>query len=253
MNPQILEKEAYRFRTVILGISSDDCIPVNHILQKLDVLTVFKKLSSGFSGMAIKVQANQEKKFILVNSSHARGKQNFTICHELYHLYIQKDFSSQICFTGRFDKSAGEEYNADVFASYLILPESGMLSHIPNEEIGKNKITIKTILKIEQYFSCSRAALLYRLKNLNIIDSRVYDQFGSNVMKSALQHGYGLELYQAGNHDLVIGDYGTIAKELYDNGKISESHYFSLLLELGMNTDQIENILNGEETSDNIN
>jgi hypothetical protein len=38
-----------------------------------------------------------------------------------------------------------------------------------------------------------------------------------------------------------------MAKILFDEGKISESHYFSLLLDLGMNVEEIENLNHDEE------
>jgi hypothetical protein len=37
----------------------------------------------------------------------------------------------------------------------------------------------------------------------------------------------------------VIGDYGIVAKELFDKEKISQSHYYSLLADLGIDITQI--------------
>jgi len=128
----------------------------------------------------------------------------------------------------------------------LLLPESGLKVLIPDNELGKNKILLKTILKIEQYFSCSRTALLYRLKQLNIIDSSIYDLYKDNVKRSALEFGYSIDLYESGNHNQVVGDYGSIARDLFEKEIISESNYFSLLLDLGMNVEEIEKIGNEE-------
>lgn len=246
MNHLVLEKKANDFRNV-LGIGGASCIQLNSLLYKLNVLTVFKPLSSGFSGMAVKVANGDDvKRFILINSAHPKGKQNFTICHELYHLYIQENFTTAICTTGVFDRKGGEEYNADVFASYLLLPENGIMSLIPDRELGSDRISLTTILKIEQYFGSSRAALLYRLKHLKIIDSEYYDLYSKNVKRGAVELGYTTDLYEEGNHNQVIGDYGSVARELYEKEKISESHYYSLLLDLGMNVEEIEKLNNGE-------
>ena len=43
------------------------------------------------------------------------------------------------------------------------MPDDGIISLIPDSELKKDKIVLSTILKVEQYFSCSRRALLYRL------------------------------------------------------------------------------------------
>jgi hypothetical protein len=62
-----------------------------------------------------------------------------------------------------------------------------------------------------------------------------------------LQAHHNLQLYEKGNENLVIGNYGELANELYQKNKISESHFFSLLMDLGMNEEELENLSNGEE------
>lgn len=247
MNNIVLEKEATKFRT-INGIGSDDPIKFASLLKKLNIITVYRPLSSGFSGMAIKLEDNDIiNRLILVNNTQTLGKQHFTIAHELYHLFVQRNFDYMTCNTGNFDKKSGEEFNADVFASILLLPENGVKSLIPDNETTKDRISLQTILKIEQYYSCSRSALLYRLKELEIITSKSYDKYCINVKKGAILNGYSLQLYEKGNENLVIGNYGELANELYQKNKISESHFFSLLMDLGMNEEELENLSNGEE------
>jgi hypothetical protein len=46
---------------------------------------------------------------------------------------------------------------------------------------------------------------------------------------------------------LFVGNYGEIANELYDKGKISETHYYRLLKDLGMNEIELQKLINGEE------
>ena len=247
MNNIVLEKEATKFRT-INGIGSDDPIKFASLLKKLNIITVYRPLSSGFSGMAIKLEDNDIiNRLILVNNTQTLGKQHFTIAHELYHLFVQRNFDYMTCNTGNFDKKSGEEFNADVFASILLLPENGVKSLIPDNETTKDRISLQTILKIEHYYSCSRSALLYRLKELEIITSKSYDKYCINVKKGAILIGYSLQLYEKGNENLVIGNYGELANELYQKNKISESHFFSLLMDLGMNEEELENLSNGEE------
>ena len=244
MNNLVIEKKAAGFRNQC-GLGGNDPIQIRSLLTKLNVITVFKPMGENFGGMAIKVNNDVDaKRFILVNSSRTIGNQNFTIAHECYHLFIQQEFSFSVSPTGLFENKSGEELNADLFASIFLLPETGINSLIPDDELGKNKLTLKTILKIEQYFATSRLALLYRLKQLGMIDKAHLEGFKQNIKRGALEYGYSTDLYEPGNNNLVLGDYGTIARELFDQGKISESHYFSLLIELGMNIDQIEELQN---------
>lgn len=243
MNDLLLEKEASKFRTAN-GLNNNEPIRLKSLLQKANAITVFSPLTDNFSGMAIKtVQATETHRFILINSNVSLGKQHFTICHELYHLYIQAEFSSQFCIAGRFDKKADKnEYYADVFASYLLLPTEGILENIPNEEIAQKKVSLKTVLFIENLYSTSRRALLYRLKKLNLIDTNAYETFALNVKKGAVENGYSTALYEAGNSNLVIGDYGSVAKGLFDQEKISQSHYYTLLTDLGIDTGKLNEI-----------
>jgi Zn-dependent peptidase ImmA (M78 family) len=237
----ILEKKAAELRR-IAGYNQNDCIRFKSLLLKLNVLTVFKPLETNFSGMAVKIGSGEEPaRFILVNSSQSLGKQHFTISHELYHLFVQEVFTSQVCKAGLYNKNSDkEEINADIFASYFLLPETGVKDLIPDNELRKKKISLSTLLKLEHYFSCSRSALLYRLKQLNIIDGTYYDTFKSDVKKGAALHGYDLSLYERGNDNDFIGDYGSLAKKLYDEEKISETHYFSLLSDLGIKIEEID-------------
>lgn len=244
----LLEKAAVQFRSEH-GISTKDAIRLKSLLQKLNTITIFKPLVHDFSGMALKT-GNHENvyRFMLVNSGQSTGKQHFTICHELYHLYIQKNFVSRICKTGLFDKKQDrEEYNADVFASFLLLPTDGLIELIPDKELHEKQISLSTIVYLEQFFSCSRRALLYRLKRMKLITDAIYDLYTPNVKRSALEYGYNTSLYEPGNDGVIIGDYGTSAKKLFDKDLISQSHYFSLLADLGINISAIENDPDGEE------
>lgn len=246
MSQAIIEKKAIEFRQRC-GLDDQSPIVAESLLYRLGVIAVFKPLGDGFSGMCVKVTSPKTERFVLINSSMFTGKQNFTLCHELYHLFVQKSFTSMICSTGRFDRKTGEEYNADLFAAYILMPETGIKSMIPVEEYSKNKITLSTVLKIEQYFGCSRTALLYRLKQLAFIDGVRYEELKWGVKRGAIEHGYNTYLYEPGNHNKIIGDYGTIARKLFQEDVISESHYYQLLLDLGINIDQLERFPNVEE------
>lgn len=225
-----IQQKAIKFRRDN-GFSNTEPIRLKSLLLKCNVLTVFRKLSGDFSGMAIKVG---DDRFMMVNQEHNLGKQHFTIAHELYHLFIQENFMSQSCKTGRFDKRDIEEYKADMFAAYFLLPHDGLTLGIPSNELSnRDAIRLQTILKLEQYYSVSRRAVLQRLKNLGIITSLSYDRYTVDVRRSAAAYGYELDLYKPGNENLVIGDYGVKAHQLFEDEKISESHYLELMRTIG--------------------
>ena len=76
------------------------------------------------------------------------------------------------------------------------------------------------------------------------ISSDFYETYIHSVKITAKLHGYPTGLYEPGNNGLVIGDYGSIAKSLFDDGTISESHYFSLMRDIGVD------IYNGRDNGD---
>lgn len=234
LDDEDLQIKARQLRT-LNNLNESEPVRLKSILQKNRIISVFLPLSDRFSGMAIKTNnTNNPKRLILINSHHSLGRQHFTICHEFYHLYFQDDFSYLLDTTCKFDKSDAQEFNADMFASYFLIPETGLIEMIPKEERGLNKISLETILAIEQYYSCSRTALLHRLKQSKRISSSLFDQYKLHVKRSALEYGYDISLYNPGNEGLVIGDYGLKAMNLFETGKISQSNYLSLLKDIGI-------------------
>lgn len=236
-----LELSAQDFRQKN-GLSFTEPLKLKSLLQKTNVLTIYKPLSPKFSGMSIKIELPEKTyRFMLINSEHPVGKQHFTICHELYHLYYQKDFKAAISCTGLFDKKGNpEEYNADIFASYLLLPESGIWEMIPEDERAKNKIKIGTVLTIEQYYGSSHTALLFRLLNMNLIDLKHKDELAVGIMANARKFGYSTTLYEKDNENEVIGDYGMLAYKAWEDGIVSESAFFSLLQDLGVDISKFD-------------
>lgn len=236
----IAEKQASKFRSEN-GLDVDEPLTLDRLLMRLGVLTVFRPISTHFSGMAIKT--SDADRYILVNSSHPRGKQHFTICHELYHLYVQQDFNYKVCDTGNFNAQGDEyEYFADLFAANLLMPESAIKEFVPQEEMFDDQIKLETVLRLEHYLGSSRIALLYRLKTLGFISNDTINKYKRNVKKSARLHGKSTSLYEPDHRKDHIGDYGDLARSLFESNKISEGHYSGLLTDLGIDLSKEEDL-----------
>lgn len=221
-----IENLAKKFRSDN-GLSLTEPISLKSLLRKLNILTIFRPLSSSFYGMSLK--ANGGKCFILINSENAKGRQHFSIAHELFHLFYDEDPVPHICDDHKGVRSNSEK-NADRFAASLLMPQEGLISMLSQSELKTKQIPISTILRIGQYFSVSHQALLYRLKGLLLISSSDFDELSRiNVKEAATQHGYDTSLYNSGNKGLVLGDFGTKARALYEMDRISEGHYLELL------------------------
>lgn len=227
---QNLENAALQLR-VKFGLNESEAVHTKTILRKENIITMYKPLSDNAFGLSLKCA---DFRFMLINSNNTRGRQHFTIAHELYHLYIEQHPKPHICNGA---KSREEQY-ADVFASAFLMPRSGVLSIIPSSEIISAKISLATVIKLEQYFSVSRSAILIRLRQMNVITEKYYKQLCEiAVQQSAKEYGYDLSLYERGNENLVIGDFGVLARQLFDEERISEGNYRELLNQISNEKD----------------
>lgn len=215
---------AVRFRNM-LHLPQDVPFPVKSALEQLGILTVFRPLSDSSYGMSIKMK--DESRFMLVSSNSTIGRQHFTIGHELYHLYYDENPQPHMCGA---DGKAPAEQSADMFASNLLLPRVGLLAMLPEDFPTSKKLDLATVVKMEQKFQVSRQALLYRLKRLGIISEDVLQSFLLAPTRDAAQRrGYDVALYENGNEGLIIGDYSSLATDLFEKGRISEGHYNELV------------------------
>lgn len=215
---------AVRFRN-ILHLPQDVPFPVKSALEQLGILTVFRPLSDSSYGMSIKMK--DESRFMLVSSNSTIGRQHFTIGHELFHLYYDENPQPHMCGA---DGKAPAEQSADMFASNLLLPRVGLLAMLPEDFPTSKKLDLATVVKMEQKFQVSRQALLYRLKRLGIIGEDVLQSLLLAPTRDAAQRrGYDVALYENGNEGLIIGDYSSLATDLFEKGRISEGHYNELV------------------------
>lgn len=225
----LIDRQVSEFRQSV-GLSDAQAVNLKSLLLKLNILTIYRPLSNDFSGMSLK-SPNGER-FMLINSNQPKGRQHFTIAHELYHLYIEESPTPHNCGMGR-GKSESEQC-ADAFALMFLMPYNAILQMIPAEEL-KGMVSLATVIRMEHYFSVSRQAILNRLCDTRFITRKERNALQVYpAMKSAREYGYDTSLYLPGNENLVIGNFGEKARKLYDQGKISEGHYRELLNKIGV-------------------
>lgn len=213
-----------------LGISITEPITTKNLIRQLGILTMYKPMSKMSYGMAL-LSSDKKYKFILINSNNSKGRQHFTIGHEIFHLYYDKNPLPHIC-TQQGEKSITER-NADKFASSLLMSKESIVANVPQKEI-QGHISMATILKLQHLLSVSYQALLYRLKNLHFIsENELQKLLPLPITTIAREYGYNSNLYRGGNENLIIGDFGEKAKKLFDTEKISEGHYIGLLSKIG--------------------
>lgn len=206
------------------GLSATEAVSMKSVVRLCNILTVYLPMSDNAYGMSLK--SPQNDMFILVNSKNARGRQHFTIAHEIFHLFYDEAPKPHLCCK---DGKSPVERTADQFAAALLMPKEGVLKMLPADVAAGDPVSIPTALKIGQYFGTSHTATLIRLEQLGIIKkSEMQNLLRIPVIESAKKYGFDTSLYEGGNENLIIGDYGEKARKLLDDEIISEGHFDEL-------------------------
>lgn len=212
------------------GLNLTEPVHTKTLLRKLGVMVMYRPLSDRACGLSMR-SVDGRMKFMLINSNNSRGRQHFTICHELFHLYYDENPKPHVCGIPGMERDASE-INANAFASTLLLPYEGVLSSIPAEEILNRSISMATILRLEQLYGVSHQSLCYCLRRMKLIteeELQVHLEESMQIQDIAAAYGYDTSLYLGGNENVTIGDFGEKARKLFDMERISEGHYVELL------------------------
>ena len=208
-----------------LNLDKDGYIDIEKVLSiHNDFTLMYREMSENISGMSVKDGNN---KIIVVNSSLSKGRQRFTIAHELCHLlYHEGD-----CFVCSKNKVKEDmEKEADLFASYFLAPMKSFNS-LFLEYFNKYGSKFLSTIILENIFGISHLATLLRLKEENLITLNEYEEYKEEKpSKHAIFLGYDIDLYLPTNVNKVVGKYIKLAIELNEKELISQGKYEELLL-----------------------
>ncbi|MDL2246832.1 ImmA/IrrE family metallo-endopeptidase [Methanobrevibacter sp. OttesenSCG-928-K11] len=198
------------------------------VTDKINNLTIlFHPIDNKISGCCCKYDGEL---LILINSNHSKGRQNFTLAHELYHLKYENNNEWLICSDHDYNDSEKEANN---FASSLLMP-IGALSSYKNINGIKNW-NLENIIKCEQFFQMSHSSMLYRLKKEKYISSEDYNLYLDNIKKKASKLGFSTELYDPSPKSkkyFSLGNYIRLTEEAFDKNKISIGKKDEMLLDV---------------------
>ena len=207
-----------------MGEDSYSPIDIFAMVQRINNITlIMYPLGEHISGYCRKYEHTT---IIVINSSMTVGRQRFSLAHELYHVYYDTSMTSFVCTN--FNNKSQNEQEADIFASFLLMPQTAL-----SQFKISNPISVDDIVKIEQFYRVSRKAVLYRLLNEGLISKQDIETFSQNVRYSAKRLGFSDYLYAPSSDNdkyLVLGKYITDAENLHSSGKISDGKYEEYLL-----------------------
>lgn len=207
---------------------NDNYLDIEKLIETLEDYTlIYCTMSENISGLCIKDENN---KIIAVNSSLSKGRQRFTIAHELCHLLFHED-GCYVCLKDFTNKVNDYEIEANYFASYFLAPYDSFKG-IYEKYMNLTKDKLETLIVLENYFAISHHCALIRLKQEGYISSEEYDSFLTiSPARKAYELGFSNEIYKPTNINKTIGKYVKLANELYNKEKISTGKYEELLLD----------------------
>ena len=83
---QNAETLACKFRSDI-GISMSEPVNAKTLLRRLEITAMYRPMSESSYGISCKSKSG--RMFMLINSNSTRGRQHFTVAHELFHLFLE--------------------------------------------------------------------------------------------------------------------------------------------------------------------
>lgn len=207
-----LNADAVRFRQQ-MGYSNREPIDIESVVLKMKNYTLVKlELPENISGMCV---IDAESKIIAINSMQTIGRQRYSIAHELYHLEIENLTEGTICNCNGNDGKNDNEKEAELFASYLLMPYDGLEWYINKYEI--TKWDIKAIIDLSQFYKMSYMSVLKRLFMEKKINASEYESLKDiKVRNEALKYGYEVSLYSRISEEdawITLGEYPRVLEE----------------------------------------
>ena len=166
-----------------------------------------------------------------INSNMSIGRQNFTLAHELYHLLYEENKNNFVICD--YSSESDSEIEANIFASYLLIPYEGLKRYAKNRNISK--WTLDDVIAAEQYYQISHMALLFRLVEQNFITEEESEEFQNvKISHEARIRGFNDDLYYPSPEDrkyFSLGNYVKSVVKAYSSNKISVGKKDELLLD----------------------
>jgi Zn-dependent peptidase ImmA (M78 family)/DNA-binding XRE family transcriptional regulator len=150
------------------GLGMDSINNIMEMIELRDIKVIYiDEKSLRFNGLSGWAKNSDNHPFIVVNSNESLSleRKRFTTSHELGHLLLGKNI---------INNELNHEKVANRFAGAFLLPKDTLY-----EELSKNrhKISLIELIHLKMKYKISIQAIMYRLKDLKIINESKYKNF----------------------------------------------------------------------------
>ena len=164
---------AFRYRSVDdllkeLGIAEPQDIDIEAIAYYCGAIVKYSELES----CAARIVGLNNRAVISVGSTSTRGRQRFSIAHELGHWMLDRGKTAHLCkesdLSAPWESRQDPESRANEFAAELLMPR------VMFKALAKDReVTFKTVEELARMFQTSRTATAIRLIQLGSLPAMV--------------------------------------------------------------------------------
>lgn len=119
--------------------------------------------------------------FVFINGCHAEPRQYFSIAHELFHLITWDPKMLKIVDRDPKMHEKNEKL-ANAFAAGLLIPREKILAEFTKIFNAERAITASDIIALAEQFQVSKEAMLYRMKNVNLINDEKLNEIKKRLL-----------------------------------------------------------------------
>lgn len=185
------------------------------LLSNMGYYIVKAQAPNNLSGFYMK---KDKYPFIFVNTRHSKGRQNFSLWHEVYHHYMghQNGISE-------FNPESLVEREAEIFAGIVLLPNSEIEKWMDKE---KDIMRPEVLARMSVYYQMSFNAVMIRAMQLNPIPYEKYQQLKALSRKDHSKQLYAIytennletDILEPTNDIQISQNIMTILEKNYNNG-----------------------------------
>lgn len=186
------------------GLGWDPIFNAVELLEDKNIKVIRLEVKDGFDGMQAWV--NDTIPVIAYNDSNLRkyDRVRFTVMHELCHLLLEKQMKHL--------SYRPKETFCHQFAASILFPKEAVIRELGK---GRNKLSIQELGFLKQQYGLSIQAIIFRLKDLDIISEAYFKRFFMVINQMGWRVEEPVEYYgieKAGRFDQLI--FRAIAEQL---------------------------------------
>lgn len=240
-----------------LGLGFAPIEDIAQLLESEGIRTSQLALSNDVSGFTL--NAPDVGPLIVVNRKHPAVRRRYSYAHEYAHVLFDRSRSGVV--SRESDRDSMLEVRANAFAAAFLMPENGIKHHLAT--LGKDKasrmqaelfdesgtatvemrgaagardLKIYDIVQIAYIFGISRIAVLYRLRNLRVINDVEHERLlrEDSASGRAIASLLGLSEPDEPGHSHFVHRFLGLALEALRRDEITMAKFFELARDAGL-------------------